>query len=210
MWIPDNDPFFEGVFGRTGDKFDYASYEAVLDCLPKERRRFAIDVGAHVGSWTRQMSRDFEYVYAFEPVKPNYECLTKNTQYLQNVLLKNMGLSNARGNLFFGAGPENSGQYHVSDDTTDMISEVVPLDEYLKGRDIHALDFLKIDVEGYEINVLQGAAETIRRFTPVILIEQNGLAARYFGYPDSIAADYLLTLGMKLVKTVNKDLIFSW
>jgi FkbM family methyltransferase len=220
MWIPDNDPYFEQMFEKTGDKFDHENYLTALKHVPEYRRGIALDVGAHVGSWTRQMAADFLAVHAFEPVAENYLCLHKNTKEFPNVTLHGFGLSSFEKEVFFEPGPHNSGQFHIlahlpadrhlPPKTTT--SDVMPLDKVYEISDLHlnGLDFLKVDVEGHEVHVLKGAEKTIMKYKPVILIEQNGLAAKYYGLKDSAAKDFLLTLGMKLVDTVNKDLIFAW
>jgi FkbM family methyltransferase len=86
---------------------------------------------------------------------------------------------------------ESSLEAGAFDDPTlvDRIGEVTRVDTQpveLKTLDAFNLpaDFIKIDVQGHELHVLRGAAETIRRYRPILMIERNGLAPtiiRYLG-----------------------------
>jgi len=70
MWVRDDDTFIPARFESTGDAFELDHLAAALAFCP--HRRVAIDVGAHYGSWARQLGRQFEYVLAFEPVADTY------------------------------------------------------------------------------------------------------------------------------------------
>jgi hypothetical protein len=64
--------------------------------------------------------------------------------------------------------------------------------------DLPDVSFVKIDVEGYELPVLEGAEKTIRRCRPLILVEQGGNEEKHFGRPRNEASAFLESLGMRL------------
>lgn len=133
--------------------------------LPKNcEKRVAIDVGASYGWMTIPFSQHFEQVYAFEIVAGIRECLIKNTQNLSNVKVLSTGLSNIEGEVNVRI-TSNSGASAVDKIGTPL--EVATLDSY----NINRVDLIKLDVEGHEASVIQGAVKTIRSSYPVVIAE---------------------------------------
>jgi FkbM family methyltransferase len=136
----------------------------------------AIDVGANIGYYSLQMSKLFKNVYSFEL----NEELTVNLKnaLIENIAIMNIGLSNKdsletlyipikNGIKLFGWA---SLQPNNCPDTNEHLQKAVrvkPLDSF-SLRDI---SFMKIDVEGHEVEVLEGAINTIFKYRPVVLIE---------------------------------------
>ena len=128
----------------------------------------------------------------------NYKCLVKNAEVEHH----NQALGEKPGWVSIEkTDPRNTGQDHV---TAGSDVEMVTID----SLGLENVDFLKLDVEGYELFALKGAEETLKRCKPVVLIEVNGLSERY-GLHDSEACNYLRDLGFKLKNRVNKDLIYA-
>ncbi len=123
--------------------------------------RNAIDVGANVGEWTRPLAKKFKRVVCFEP-NPNFrKCFVKNITET-NVVLWPYGLSEkehkAKQNF-------NATQLQNEDGNIDCR----PLDSF-RFTDV---DYIKIDVDGFEIPVLRGASWTLQKNSPVINIEMK-------------------------------------
>ena len=85
LWLPDSDTHFAG--------FDYELGTRRVALGLTKQRRVALDVGAHVGIWTRHLAEEFDTVWAMEPNPENFDCLTRNTDDLDNVVLRNEGAS---------------------------------------------------------------------------------------------------------------------
>jgi len=79
------------------------------------------------------------------------------------------------------------------------------LDDY----ELTDVDFIKIDVEGYENQVVLGAKETLLRNKPIIIVEQKGFSNR-FNESQFEAIDTLKSYGAKVIDQVVKDFILSW
>jgi len=101
---------------------------------------------------------------------------------------------------------ENTGATHVSSNTNDLDKvELKKLDDY----ELTDVDFIKIDVEGYENQVVLGAKETLLRNKPIIIVEQKGFSDR-FNETQFEAVDTLKSYGAKVIDQVVKDYILSW
>ena len=79
----------------------------------------------------------------------------------------------------------------------------------LDGVGIRDLDFLKLDVEGYELFALQGAERTVRHCRPVIVMEVKAFGGR-FGVPTEAAHELLLSWGARCVERMKNDRVYTW
>jgi len=139
------------------------------------RDRDAIDVGANVGSYIHFMKRHARRVYAFEPVPGLAEALQR--KFAPRVVVRNMALSREAGTAVLRipvvAGAPVTGlasldSAALADGGFEEIEVPTrPLDEIFAGD----VGFIKIDVEGHEEAVLDGAAKTIARCRPRLLVE---------------------------------------
>ena len=208
-WLPKEDQHFEGYFSQSvqvGDKRLYQP-QHIDRCFHhiKNRKHTAIDVGGHCGFWSFYLGGNFEKVYAFEPVEIFRECFKKNIPH-ENVELLPVALGNENGFVSMNVELENTGATHVSSNTNDLDKvELKKLDDY----ELTDVDFIKIDVEGYENQVVLGAKETLLRNKPIIIFEQKGFSDR-FNETQFEAVDTLKSYGAKVIDQVVKDYILSW
>ena len=139
---------------------------------PAQLRR-VIDCGAWIGQWSR-MHRHAEHVEAFEPNPDILPLLEHNIQSHPQIHLHRTALSNQPGRTALKY-ESHTGTCHMweSGHATDI--EVRTLDSY----QFSDVDIIKIDVEGMEVPLLQGAEQTIRNNRPWILIEGNETPGRY-------------------------------
>jgi FkbM family methyltransferase len=204
--LPASDEHFEsylaGTFEVNGRRVYQPDHITSSTSLCR-RRRVALDVGAHVGMWSYYLAAMFERVHAFEPSTLLQECFVRNVR-APNVTLHKVALGRNPGHAELRLVPDNTGATHIASEGEGSI-EVRPLDGYA----LPIVDFLKVDVEGFELFVFAGAQDTLLRCKPVIIFEQKGFAQR-FGGGDTDAADYLASLGAVQLGTVNKDLIYGW
>lgn len=149
-------------------------YTDVLRCW-KGKRRVAVDVGAHMGLWTRLLAADFANVLAFEPNAENRECLLYNLRDVKNVTVSDAALGSVNQELAQTLpGGGNSGMWHMAPGTGIQVG-------LLDQLGLTEVDLIKIDVEGYEGHVVKGALATIAHSKPLIVFEDNGTGPRYFG-----------------------------
>ena len=127
-----------------------------------------IDAGAYVGVITLIMSKlvgERGKVISFEPDPLNYENLLENIKKhsLKNIIPINKGLMNKSGKMDFYSNRGVSSSYIKPDNYNNPIKiKTTTLDYELKKLRIHKINFLKVDVEGAEIDLLKGAEKTLK------------------------------------------------
>ena len=139
----------------------------------------AVDVGANLGYYTFKMAKRFDRVYAFE-ANPE-ESLPIRSCGLDNVCLIDKGLSNTEGKSVLHVpvvgGLALSGWASLSPDncpdTRQHLEREVELTT-LDAFELEGVDLIKIDVEGHELEVLQGASQTIAASRPTLIVEIKG------------------------------------
>lgn len=154
-----------------------------------------IDVGANIGV----MSLNFASrcgpsgrVIGFEPDPVNFDRVTANIKLnkFNNIRIENLALADKPGRLkLFRIDPRNPGMNRFlppNQQRGEAIEvSVATLDEFIAENPMERIDLIKIDVEGFEMNVLKGARATISRWRPKLYIEvinaslkANGASAR--------------------------------
>ncbi|MFN7307517.1 MAG: FkbM family methyltransferase [Acetobacteraceae bacterium] len=142
------------------------------------------DIGANLGLSTLVLAGRVPKgkVYAFEPDPGTNTCLKATIMGagLQNVKFFETALGAVRENVFlhsgdkFSAGSHIVTNRHISSGALPTSSvQMDTLDSVLEAAACEGLDLIKIDVEGFEIDILAGAKNTLRRFQPVVFLEMN-------------------------------------
>jgi len=202
------DEWFNKKIQEGNGIFDPKSFNLMMKAV--KNFRAALDIGAHVGTWSIGMSKRFESVYAFEPMETNFEYLLKNIKGIENIHPIKFAVGDKYIDVLMGNGKENSGQSHIIPKDTRAYNDVnsismITIDEWLPiACDV---DLMKIDVEGYELGVLKGAKETIAKHSPIIQVELNGLSKRY-GTEDNDVVNQLESMGYRLFGRENKDYVY--
>ena len=152
--------------------------------------RVCLDIGSNIGQWTRPLTRRFQSVICFEP-NPNFrECFVRNITE-KNVILWPYGLSD--------------GEHSARQDFNSTVLRQEDGDIECRTLDsfgLNDVDFIKIDVDGFEVPLLEGAQETIAQNLPVINIEM-----KRYKRPGivRVAEDTLKKLGYKLKIRTKSD-----
>ena len=170
-----------------------------------------LDIGAHHGFYTLLASKlvgPNGRIYAFEPSPRERKALRLNLRLnrCKNVSVEGFAL----------AGQDSQGILHVVDQwqtgcnsleppaadvtstSTSVSIQVRRLDTWVLKKDIRKIDFIKLDVEGAELEVLRGTGEALRTILrPVLLCELQDVRTAVWGYKPKDAALYLSKLGYK-------------
>lgn len=173
-------------FARMASKAVAAKPELLLGQRFVTRGAVAIDIGANGADWTLMMSRavgEYGRVLAFE-AHPYYAMATENAirkLKLDNVDFMPLAVGAAKGQVELSTRPEKgasySGKAHIvgaaASDRKHLVTiQMTTLDNYAVENDlVSAVGFIKIDTEGYELPILEGATETLRESRPAVILE---------------------------------------
>jgi FkbM family methyltransferase len=195
--IPVNNSMLEYDFEDKNGNYDLL-YQYVKD----NPIRKIIDVGAWWGPWSLWWHDKVQSVEIFEPNKDILPKLVNNVGKFQNCKIHRTALGDRHGNVSMQVA-DHSGTYHVTGQDGDI--EMKTLDSFA----FDSVDIIKIDAEGYELPVLQGAKETISRNRPWIQVEGNKSGERY-GRTKVDIKNFLSDLGMTRVTKKWPDQIWTF
>jgi len=161
----------EAVYFRRYGEFELRLVKPLCDA-----DRDSIDVGANLGAYIHFMRRSAKLVYAFEPVPWLARMLAR--KFTARVIVRDIALSNENGTAVLrvpvvdgqpecGLSSLASGANFGTSEQMELRVTTSRLDDVYDGR----LGFLKIDVEGHEQAVLEGASRTLDRSHPNLLVE---------------------------------------
>lgn len=171
------------------------------------QRRTALDIGAHVGLWSRVLAYYFQQVIAFEPVPEHVACFHDNLADLKNVELHQIALGAVAGPVKIEITPENSGNAHIGKGANGI---TVPLERLDDLGLPPSIDFIKIDVEGFEEAVIRGGEQLIRKQQPVMVVEQKLGNAEKQGFKTGGAIILLESWGARIKWKRSGDFCMSW
>lgn len=140
-----------------------------------------IEAGANVGEFTTAVAARVAHVYAFEPDPMTFGCLVRNTASLTNVTLHEAGLGEFEGEAQLYLSRENSDSSfivptkHSGVATVAVTTVAAVMDKY----DLKRVDLLKVEAEGFEPEILSGAADRLSQIRKVVVDcgpERQGLS----------------------------------
>jgi FkbM family methyltransferase len=196
MFVPDTDNCQYEWLVNTGASPEDEYISLVCDLLDERPKGIALDIGANFGCWTLPLTKQALHVTAFEPQRccANLLLGSLRASGIENAAVINMAVDSQDGwaaipqldlqadNNFGGVSLHNSWPQ-----CSTLQVRKVALDNFLS---VDHISFVKIDVEGNELNVLKGAHKMIARCRPVLFVE----AVHEHTDIDALG-DYILSLG---------------
>jgi len=186
----------DGSFSLYGHPFYASSHGEALVLIEQvivqdqyQARRWlkegdtVIDAGANIGTFSVKAAHDFPSVkiYAIEPATETFGLLEKNTAPYQSVTCVHAGLGDREGKKELAKYHGQLGTARIEgsvlaphDERYGAIEKetvsLTTIDALVRKQNIPRVDFIKMDTEGYEEKILRGAAETIKKWKPVIVM----------------------------------------
>lgn len=202
--LPQSDRYFGPLLQEDPRGFQIDHLELAL----RHCKRFhtAVDGGAHIGTWSVAMAQRFERVIAFEPARDTFECLCENIHGLKSVtpFMVALGAVQTNGSVIDDpTRPGNTGARYLNGIGAGECT-IRPLDDF----HLEYVDFLKLDVEGYELHALTGAVQTLNRCRPVVMIEVKAFRPPRFGLSTDAADKFLRGVGYREVARARNDRVY--
>jgi FkbM family methyltransferase len=167
-----------------------------------------VDIGANIGTVALHVAATAKHgkVFAFEPDSHNYDLLQKNVALnnFKNVIpiQKALGERPAQSKLF-KVNRFNNGMNRILPDNTAFSDfenvEVSTLDKEAALLKLERIDLIKIDVEGYELNVLKGASNVLKQFHPLLVVEVVEVNLNNHGHSSLDVIELLRTFGYQFI-----------
>ena len=176
---PDGNPFFISLplnsFGIVTSGFSLSELNVLISKVQEDA--VIIDIGAHIGVWSRKLASIARrgQVFAAEPSETTFGYLKMNTEKYDNIEAIEIAFSDTNGYVGFVENADSAAQRHLmtlsGEEESLRTVDVMRLDDWVTARKLRRLDLIKVDVEGFEEEVLSAAIETIKRFKPIIIFE---------------------------------------
>lgn len=197
---------------KRGEPWEPWLFDVYNKYLTKES--VVIEAGCHIGTHTMVISELCKTLYCFEPLPSSRKLLESNVLLngRNNVAVCDFALGESNYTAEIGwSGEANKGATGISKNNAygtpswaNEMSEKIEVNVMaIDNLRLDKLDFIKADVEGFEINLINGGIETIKKYKPIILIE--------WWNKDEIKEDFkmLLDIGYKLEKVRGADYLFT-
>ena len=156
-----------------------------------------VDAGAFIGDYTVRMAKavgETGSVLAFEPNLDAYVCLEVNCRDCPQVRLEHCALSDIETTKSVFVESNVGASHLINARNEGPTIRTRTLDSF----NLQHCDFIKIDIEGFEVFALRGAVETIKKFRPKIFIELNDSALSRYGFTKNDILKPLMGIGYRL------------
>lgn len=171
------------------------SSEKILGYIDNDAKTI-LDIGGNIGQTSLYIAQKYQVstpeIISFEPYPSTYKKFVHNLNlnpiHKDNITIECLGLGKEEGELNMLIECEtNSGGNRITHEAIDVQMSglekvpVITLDKYILNKKLETVDFIKIDVEGYEFSVLEGAIDTLETYKPDIFLEVDDTNLRKQG-----------------------------
>lgn len=217
-WLSDEAVYFLDLYFERNYDFDANGEREALEKISINSPKVVFDVGANVGDWSKLASKYFPNasIHAFELSESTRSALKKNLQE-ENYIVADAALGSKSGQLEYkDYGDLSTVNSIVNTEFHDKnipfkkrVANILTGDDYMERMGLSHIDFLKIDVEGAELEVLRGFSDAIRQGKIKVIQFEYGYAN---GDANSLMKDfyaYLTPAGYEIGKIWTAGVRFS-
>ena len=202
LWVPSDDAQIEQWREKGHPYMQDTCLDKLIEWCKKNDKKFnhIVDVGAWCGTWTLSMQQYAKNIHCYEPNNLHYGCLARNITPYSHVDSYNQAVGNEDG--FVKLTEESATQ-----NTRVLLEKGETKINKLDSLGYKDIDFIKIDVEGLEMEVLKGAARILEN-VEYLMIELNGNSERY-GSSKKDIKEHLKALGFKILIKSWPDIVYT-
>lgn len=193
LWWPDYDHKPEKCYGAVMHDLHWMDF--AIAHAPNHG--ICVQAGGHVGMWPKKLAKHFAKVYTFEPEKKLFECMRRNIDGVSiNIIMADKAL-----------GPEvcpvklkshcSAGSWQVREDGDHEVAQISI--DYLM---LESCGAIFLDIEGYELEAIKGARETIAKYKPIIHLECPNGRGQW-------QRDFMRTIGYDVIHGIGRDLVYG-
>ena len=197
FWVPSNDIHIDGW--KAGKPFTQNKcLEKFINYCKKNTLKFnhILDIGAWVGTWSMAMNPYCGRVVAFEPDPLHYSCLVQNVS--DDVETHQLAVGSDSKNISLSDDNFTQAKRIIGNGDIPMVT--------VDSLKLDGVDIIKIDVEGYEMEVLKGAENTLKH-CKYLMIELNNNTKKY-GSSNIAVEKHIANLGFKVLMDHWPDKVF--
>jgi FkbM family methyltransferase len=219
--LPQWDTHFEKMLKEVNGKYEYqyAQRQYALSYVNNFNLN-ALDIGSNIGFWSVELCNKFKHVYAFEPHPENNECYKKNLNQYNNYTLYEIAVSNVSNKILeLYVSPDECGNaslnnFGVMEGTTDRKIKSVDLKtisvkvEKIDDYNLKDIGFIKVDCQNHEQEVVEGAIQTIDKYSPVLCLELPVRNKKEIDYRNNMI-EYLKKYNYTLRGSLGKETLFT-
>tara|TARA_B100000315_G_scaffold244965_1_gene270274 strand:- start:290 stop:958 length:669 start_codon:yes stop_codon:yes gene_type:complete len=211
LWLPSDDAQIEQWRKKGAPHMQDKCLKSFVQYCNSQNKKFktVLDVGAWCGTWSKAIQPYCKRVIAFEPNKTTFECLQKNLNPFNHVTCNRLAIGDKLCNVSLTQ--ESATQNTRVGKESSNIQDVQMFNiDYWNYDDV---DMIKIDVEGYEMRVLEGAYKTLtfndenQSNVQYIMVELNNNTKKY-GSSNLEVEKYIKNLGFKILIKIWPDIVF--
>ena len=205
-YLPDDDIHFEKYLDQNSN---YQSVHRLESLKFVDSFGTAIDIGACVGFWAKDLCKIFKEVICFEPYNPSADCLEKNLNYYENYKLHRTALSsNDNGTKRFFINKESIGGNSFEGEIKSFKNFINIPKRTLDSFNLKIVNYIKMDVQFHELEVLKGATKTLTNNDPILCIECAQRNEKEINYTNEII-QYLKELKYSITGKYIKEIFFK-
>ncbi len=158
--LPEWDNHYEKMLKEYDGKWEYQKPQRDYSLSFVKNWNVALDIGGNIGFWSQDLCRKFKSVWAFEPHQEENATLFASPDESGNVSLNSHGVTHG------------NSKRHLEDNVLNTTyTDVKMLDDYVAEFDNQNIDFIKVDCQEHEKEIVSGGLDLLSRHDAVLVLE---------------------------------------